>query len=204
MTLPDGHMPELSLILASSSPRRKNILETMGLAFAVISADVDESLREDESAADMVVRLAVAKTAAIAAQPGQITIGADTAVVLNEKIFGKPADAGDALRMLLELSGRTHQVMTGVAVATSAGVQSELCVSDVRFREISPDEAQRYWQSGEPRGKAGAYAIQGRGGVFVEAIMGSYTSVVGLPVFEAARLLRNAGLETLPIIQSGA
>ena len=197
-------MPEPSLILASSSPRRKKILETMGLAFAVISADVDESLREDESAADMVVRLAVAKTAAIAAQPGQIIIGADTAVVLNEKIFGKPVDAGDALRMLLELSGRTHQVMTGVAVATSAGVQSELCVSDVRFREISPDEAQRYWQSGEPRGKAGAYAIQGRGGVFVEAIMGSYTSVVGLPVFEAARLLRNAGLETLPIIQSGA
>ena len=197
-------MPELSLILASSSPRRKKILETMGLAFAVISADVDESLREDESAADMVVRLAVAKTAAIAAQPGQIIIGADTAVVLNEKIFGKPVDAGDALQMLLELSGRTHQVMTGVAVATSAGVQSELCVSDVRFREISPDEAQRYWQSGEPRGKAGAYAIQGRGGVFVGAIMGSYTSVVGLPVFEAARLLRNAGLETLPIIQSGA
>ncbi len=197
-------MPELSLILASSSPRREKILETMGLAFAVISADVDESLREDESAADMVVRLAVAKTAAIAAQPGQIIIGADTAVVLNEKIFGKPVDAGDALRMLLELSGRTHQVMTGVAVATSAGVQSELCVSDVRFREISPDEAQRYWQSGEPRGKAGAYAIQGRGGVFVEAIMGSYTSVVGLPVFEAARLLRDAGLETLPTIQSGA
>ncbi len=197
-------MPELSLILASSSPRREKILETMGLAFAVISADVDESLRENESAADMVVRLAIAKTEAIAAQTGQITIGADTAVVLNEKIFGKPADAGDALRMLLELSGRTHQVMTGVAVATSAGVQSELCVSDVRFREISPDEAQRYWQSGEPRGKAGAYAIQGRGGVFVEAIMGSYTSVVGLPVFEAARLLRNAGLETLPIIQSGA
>jgi septum formation protein len=197
-------MPELSLILASSSPRRKKILETMGFTFAVISADVDESLRENESAADMVVRLAIAKTEAIAAQPGQITIGADTAVVLNEKIFGKPADAGDALRMLLELSGRTHQVMTGVAVATSAGVQSELCVSDVRFREISPDEAQRYWQSGEPRGKAGAYAIQGRGGVFVEAIMGSYTSVVGLPVFEAARLLRNAGLETLPIIQSGA
>ena len=197
-------MPELSLILASSSPRRKKILETMGFTFVVISADVDESLRENESAADMVVRLAIAKTEAIAAQPGQITIGADTAVVLNEKIFGKPADAGDALRMLLELSGRTHQVMTGVAVATSAGVQSELCVSDVRFREISPDEAQRYWQSGEPRGKAGAYAIQGRGGVFVEAIMGSYTSVVGLPVFEAARLLRNAGLETLPIIQSGA
>ncbi len=197
-------MPELSLILASSSPRRKKILETMGFTFAVISADVDESLRENESAADMVVRLAIAKTEAIAAQPGQITIGADTAVVLNEKIFGKPADAGDALRMLLELSGRTHQVMTGVAVATSAGVQSELCVSDVRFREISPDEALRYWQSGEPRGKAGAYAIQGRGGVFVEAIMGSYTSVVGLPVFEAARLLRDAGLETLPTIQSGA
>jgi len=176
----------------------------MGLVFTVETADVDESLRADERAADMVVRLAATKVAAIAAQPGQIIIGADTAVVLNENIFGKPNGTDDALRMLLELSGRTHQVMTGVAVATTAGIQSALCVTDVRFREISPDEAQRYWQSGEPRGKAGAYAIQGRGGAFVEAIMGSYTSVVGLPVFEAARLLREAGLDTLPALQSGA
>lgn len=197
-------MPEPSLILASSSPRRREILESMGLVFTVETADVDESLRADERAADMVVRLAATKVAAIAAQPGQIIIGADTAVVLNENIFGKPNGTDDALRMLLELSGRTHQVMTGVAVATTAGIQSALCVTDVRFREISPDEAQRYWQSGEPRGKAGAYAIQGRGGAFVEAIMGSYTSVVGLPVFEAARLLREAGLDTLPALQSGA
>ena len=191
-------MPEPTLLLASSSARRKEILQAMGLAFTVKTTDVDESLREDESAADMVMRLAVAKATAVAARPGQIIIGADTAVVLEEEIFGKPADADDAVRMLLALSGRTHQVMTGVAVATSAGTRSERCVTDVRFREISPDEAQRYWQSGEPRGKAGAYAIQGRGGVFVEAIMGSYTCVVGLPVFEVARLLRKAGLDVWP------
>ena len=197
-------MPEPTLILASSSPRRKKILEAMGLAFAVRTANIDESLLEDEPAADMVVRLAGAKATAIAARAGEIIIGADTAVVLNEEIFGKPDDADDALRMLLKLSSSTHQVMTGVAVATPAGIQSTLSITDVRFREISYDEAHRYWQSGEPWDKAGAYAIQGRGGVFVEAIMGSYTGVVGLPVFEVARLLRDAGLETLPALQSGA
>jgi len=197
-------MPEPSLILASSSPRRKEILEAMGLAFAVRTSNIDESLLENEQAADMVVRLAAAKATAIAARAGQIIIGADTVVVLNEEIFGKPVDVDDALRMLRKLSGATHQVMTGVAVATPAGLQSTLSITDVRFREISHDEAHRYWQSGEPWDKAGAYAIQGRGGVFVEAIMGSFTSVVGLPVFEVARLLREAGLETLPALESGA
>ncbi len=201
-------MSEPSLILASSSPRRKEILEAMGVAFTIRSSAVDESLRVGESATDMVLRLAAAKAAAIPAVSGQIVIGADTAVVLEEEIFGKPVDADDALRMLCRLSARTHQVMTGLAVATPDRLQSALSVTDVRFREIHPDEARRYWQSGEPQGKAGAYAIQGRGGVFVEAIMGSYTGVVGLPVFETARLLRAAGLEVLPAVlmepQSGA
>ncbi len=201
-------MSEPSLILASSSPRRKEILEAMGVAFTIRSSAVDESLRVGESATDMVLRLAAAKAAAIPAVSGQIVIGADTAVVLEEEIFGKPVDADDALRMLCRLSGRTHQVMTGLAVATPDRLQSVLSVTDVRFREIDPDEARRYWQSGEPQGKAGAYAIQGRGGVFVEAIMGSYTGVVGLPVFETARLLRAAGFEVLPAVltepQSGA
>ncbi len=201
-------MSEPSLILASSSPRRKEILEAMGVAFTIRSSAVDESLGVGESATDMVLRLAAAKAAAIPAVSGQIVIGADTAVVLEEEIFGKPVDADDALRMLCRLSGRTHQVMTGLAVAAPDRLQSALSVTDVRFREIHPDEARRYWQSGEPQGKAGAYAIQGRGGVFVEAIMGSYTGVVGLPVFETARLLRAAGLEVLPAVlmepQSGA
>jgi septum formation protein len=200
-------MSEPSLILASSSPRRKEILEAMGVTFTIQAAAVDESPRVGERAADMVLRLAAAKAAAISAGPGQIVIAADTVVVLGEESFGKPVDAGDALRMLARLSGQTHQVMTGLALATPDGLETALSVTDVRFREIDPDEARRYWQSGEPQGKAGAYAIQGRGGVFVEAIMGSYTGVVGLPVYETARLLRAAGLDVLSVLmdqQSGA
>ena len=187
-----------SLILASSSERRKEILEAMGIAFTIRIADVDETPLAGEAPADMVLRLASAKAAAIPAGPGELVIAADTAVVLGEECFGKPADFEDALRVLSALSGRTHQVMTGLAVASAAGVATALSVTDVRFRDIDPDEVRRYWQSGEPQGKAGAYAIQGRGGMFVEAIMGSYTGVVGLPVFETARLLQAAGLDVLP------
>ena len=190
-------MAKPSLILASSSPRRREILDAMGLVFTVQTAAVDETLQQGEAASEMVVRLAASKATAIALQEEQVIIGADTAVVLGDEIFGKPADADDALRMLSRLSGQTHQVMTGVAVASVMGLNTILSVTDVRFREISTDEARRYWQSGEPEDKAGAYAIQGRGGVFVEAIMGSYTGVVGLPVFETARMLHEAGLEVL-------
>lgn len=191
-------MTQPTLILASSSPRRKEILTGMGLAFAVRLVDVDETPREAEAAGDMVLRLAAAKAVAGGVGPGEIIIGADTAVVLDKAIFGKPTDEADALRMLAALSGRTHKVLTGLAVASAGKVTTALSSTDVRFREIDPDEARRYWQSGEPGDKAGAYAIQGRGGVFVEAIMGSYTGVVGLPVFDTARLLREAGIETLP------
>jgi septum formation protein len=191
-------MSKPTLILASSSPRRKDILEALGAEFLIRAADVDESVRRGESAADMVLRLAAAKAQAVSAKPGQIVIGADTAVVLGDEVFGKPTDADDAIRMLMSLSGCTHQVMTGLAVATHDGLETALSVTDVRFRQLDPDEARRYWQSGEPEGKAGAYAIQGRGGMFVEAIMGSYSGVVGLPVFETVHLLRAAGLETLP------
>mgnify|MGYP001812700876 FL=1 len=124
-----------------------------------------------------------------------MVLGADTAVVLDGEVFGKPADQADALRMLAMLSGRRHQVMTGVAVRSGSTVESVLSVTEVEFREIAPDEALDYWQSGEPRGKAGAYAIQGLGGAFVESIAGSYTGVVGLPVFETAELLRSVGIE---------
>ena len=191
-------MPGPTLILSSSSPRRRDILTSMGLEFTVRRVDVDEQPAPNEAASDMVLRLAVAKATALPAAGNEIVIGADTAVVLDAAIFGKPEDEADALRMLAALSGQAHKVMTGVAVATAAAVETALAVTDVRFREIDPDEARRYWHSGEPRGKAGAYAIQGRGAVFVEAIMGSYTGVVGLPAFETARLLRRAGLDTLP------
>ena len=167
----------------------------MGLEFTAAGVGVDERQLPEESAAIMVVRLAVEKAVAVAAEPGAVVLGADTAVVLDGEVFGKPAGQADALRMLARLSGHRHQVMTGVAVRLGGATKSALSVTDVTFREISPDEALDYWQSGEPAGKAGAYAIQGAGGAFVESIAGSYTGVVGLPVAETADLLRWAGIE---------
>jgi len=185
------------LHLASSSPRRREILEALGLDFTVGGADVDEQRHDGETAREMVLRLAREKSKA--GSPGDefVVIGADTAVVLGDEIFGKPADQQEALEMLAKLSGTTHQVVTGVAVWAGRRMQASLSVTDVRFREISPDEACTYWQSGEPADKAGAYAIQGKGGVFVEEITGSYSGVVGLPVFETMKLLREAGINIL-------
>lgn len=189
-------MNDKNLILASSSPRRRELLAALGIDFTVRAVDVNERRLDGESADRMVVRLAEAKATAVAGS-GEIVLGADTAVVLDDEIFGKPRDREDALAMLAVLSGRRHRVVTGVAVTGGDRVQSRLSSTEVQFREIGPDEALRYWQTGEPRDKAGAYAIQGRGGVFVEAIFGSYSGVVGLPVFETAALLADAGLEVL-------
>jgi len=188
-----------NLHLASTSPRRREILAALGLTFSSAGVELDEYRRDGESAQDMVLRLAAAKAVAADVDDLTIVIGADTVVVLGGVVYGKPANREDCLAMLHDLSGRTHQVMTGVAVRSPAGVRTELSVTEVRFREISPDEARAYWQSGEPRDKAGAYAIQGKGGVFATAISGSYSGVVGLPVFETAELLRHAGLDVLQI-----
>jgi septum formation protein len=188
-------MPVPKLHLASSSPRRRQILESMGLEFTAAGVDVDERRQPGESADIMVVRLAVEKAFAVDPEPGAVVLAADTAVVLDGEVFGKPADEADALRMLTALSGRRHEVMTGVAVRSGSATASALSVTSVKFREIGPDEASDYWQSGEPRDKAGAYAIQGLAGEFVETITGSYTGVVGLPVLETAELLRAAGIE---------
>jgi len=168
----------------------------MGLEFTAAAADVDEVRRPGEAADIMVVRLAMEKASAVTAEPGTVVLGADTAVVLDGEVFGKPADEADALRMLAALSGHCHQVMTGVAVRSGDAIHSALSVTHVTFRDIGPDEALEYWQSGEPRGKAGAYAIQGRGAAFVASLAGSYTGVVGLPVHETADLLGAAGIET--------
>ncbi len=189
-------MTDLTLILASSSPRRRELLAALGVGFAVRAGDVDERRLDGESADRMVVRLAEAKATARAGE-SEIVLGADTAVVLDDEVFGKPQDRDDALTMLATLSGRRHRVVTGVAVASGGRVESRLSSTEVQFREIDPDEALRYWQTGEPRDKAGAYAIQGLGGVFVEAIIGSYSGVVGLPVFETAALLARAGVDVL-------
>ena len=158
---------------------------------------MDEQKLARELPEAMVLRLAEAKARAVEIDSAQLVLGADTAVVLGEDIFGKPQDREEALEMLDRLSGRTHRVLTGVALYSAQGLRTALSVTEVRFREIGPDEALAYWQSGEPGDKAGAYAIQGRGGVFVEAISGSYSGVVGLPVFETVQLLREAGLRVL-------
>lgn len=183
--------------LASGSPRRKALLAALGLGFTAARVDVDERRLPGEAPEAMVERLARAKAAAADVGPGTVVIGADTAVVLGTKVFGKPVDREDCLEILAALSGRVHQVMTGVAVRSEGGIRSIVSTTDVTFREIGPDEALAYWQSGEPRDKAGAYAIQGRGGVFVAFVAGSYSGVVGLPVFETAALLQEAGLKVL-------
>ena len=183
------------LYLASTSPRRREILQSLGVNFEIANVDTDERPLQDESAEEMVLRLATAK--ADGAVGADLVLGSDTVVVLDDRILGKPTDADDAVEMLLALSGRSHRVLTGVALKTPQGTQTVLSVTDVRFREIGRDEAIRYWQSGEPADKAGSYGIQGLGGMFVESINGSYSGVMGLPVFETVELLRSAGIEVL-------
>lgn len=183
------------LYLASTSPRRREILQSLGIEFEVVMVETDESPLAGESAEDLVVRLARAK--AEAATGAEVVLGSDTVVVLDDVVLGKPEDADDAVDMLLALSGRSHTVLTGVALRTPNGTRVVLSKTDVRFREIDRDEAIRYWHSGEPADKAGSYGIQGRGGMFVEAINGSYSGVMGLPVFETVELLKSAGIEVL-------
>ncbi len=183
------------LYLASTSPRRREILHSLGIEFEVVMVEIDESPLAGESAEDLVVRLATAK--AEAATGAEYVLGSDTVVVLDDIVLGKPEDAADAVDMLLALSGRSHTVLTGVALRTPNGTGLVLSKTDVRFREIDRDEAIRYWHSGEPADKAGSYGIQGLGGMFVEAINGSYSGVMGLPVFETVELLKSAGIEVL-------
>ena len=190
--------PAPALYLASSSPRRREILSALGLEFTVRSRDVDETPLPGESGEDMVLRLARAKALALEVGESDVVIGADTAVVVDHVALGKPRDEEDAVAMLMRLSGRQHSVVTGVAVRGASGIQAVLSATNVRFRDIGQDEARAYWQSGEPRDKAGAYAIQGIGGAFVENIEGSYSGVVGLPVFETIRLLHATGVHVLP------
>lgn len=181
--------------LASSSPRRAELLDALGVSYTMGGMDIDETRKPGEAAAAMVTRLATGKATAARAQHAGVILAADTAVVLDDAVFGKPGGEQDALYMLGQLSGRCHEVMTGVALHWDGGERVVLSTTEVRFREIDPDEALAYWQSGEPRGKAGAYAIQGLAGAFVESINGSYTGVVGLPIFETAALLAAAGID---------
>lgn len=186
-----------ALYLASTSPRRREILNALGLDFSVLHVDIDEAPRPAEAPGEMAVRLATEKVQAAAAGPHDLVLGADTVVVIDGRLLGKPVDQDDCLAMLAALAGRSHTVVTGVALRDSHGIRTALSETEVYFRKISSDEALAYWQSGEPCDKAGAYAIQGIGGGFVERIEGSYSGVVGLPVFETAALLREAGIEVV-------
>jgi len=183
--------------LASGSPRRRELLTQIGVPFRVVSAAVDESVLPGEAPAAYVARLAAAKADAGWEQnrePAGPVLAADTAVVLHGKILGKPSDRQDAMSMLQGLSGCTHEVLTAVALRTVRGLQSRTSRSEVTFRGIAPAEAQAYWETGEPCDKAGAYAIQGRAAVFIAALNGSYSGVMGLPLFETAELLGGAGM----------
>jgi len=190
-------LPQTKLILASTSPRRREILAALDLKFTVNGVEIDERCLDGETAEDMVLRLASEKVAAVQSGRSNRVIGADTAVVLGDAILGKPRNRDEAVAMLLSLSNRRHRVLTGVALRGPDGVQTALSETDVYFRAISQDEAHAYWQSGEPRDKAGAYGVQGLGGAFVERLDGSYSGVVGLPVFETVQLLQNAGVDVL-------
>ncbi len=189
------------LYLASASPRRSELLRQLGVEIRVTPAEVDEAIRPGEAADAYVTRLALEKSRAalrtLEAADAPV-LAADTAVVVDDLILGKPRDAADATRMLNLLSGRGHEVLTSVAVCDSARESVVVNRTDVRFRSLEPDEIAAYWQSGEPAGKAGAYAIQGMGAIFIEEIRGSYSGVMGLPLFETARLLRDFGYRLLP------
>ncbi len=182
-----------AVALASASPRRRELLAQLGVDFVVVQAPIDESVLPGENAADYVLRLAKAKAQAgfaVQAQPLP-TLGADTIVVVDGEILGKPQDEADFLRMMRLLSGRGHQVYTAVALCLDAASepQAVTVATDVWFGALTPVQMQDYWRSGEPADKAGGYGIQGLGGRFIEKIHGSYFAVVGLPLYETAALL---------------
>lgn len=180
------------IILASSSPRRAALLQQIGVSFTVLAADIDETPLAGETPEDFVRRMAVGKAQAIHARyPGDIVLGSDTAVVLDGQILGKPADREHALDMLLALSGREHRVLTGVALQ-HARLEYALSDSRVFFSKLTHAQAGDYWESGEPADKAGAYAIQGHAAVFIRRIEGSYSGIMGLPLYETAQLLAKA------------
>ena len=184
--------------LASASPRRSELLRQIGVPFEVRPADIPETQAAGESADALVLRLAVAKADAVwrrvPADERRPVLAADTAVVLDERVLGKPADEAEAEAMLAALSGRTHRVLTAVALRCGDAAETLLSSSEVRFRATTREERAAYCRSGEPLDKAGGYGIQGRAAMFVEYLAGSYSGVVGLPLFETAALLARCGV----------
>ena len=194
-----------SIILASASARRQELLSQIGVQFTAESQDIDESIRSGEFADDYVTRMAQEKADSALStlsdtqdSSDTLVLAADTSVVCDADVLGKPTDESDAVAMLRRLSGREHRVLSAVTLATQSKQRALLSESRVRFREIGIEEAQQYYRSGEPEGKAGAYAIQGYAAVFIEQLIGSYSGVMGLPLFETAQLLAEFGVPVHP------
>jgi septum formation protein len=189
------------LVLASASPRRADLLARLGLAPVVRSTDTDETPHPDEPAADLVIRLAAAKAAASAAAgdgtTDEVVLAADTEVVVGGEVLGKPRDRDDAEAMLRRLAGRSHEVMTGIAVQRGSTSRLAQVTTEVTFRALTDAEVAWYLATGEPTGKAGGYALQGAGAALVERIDGSDTNVIGLPLAETIALLRQVGFDAL-------
>lgn len=196
---------QVQLVLASASPRRSELLGQIGIRHVVQTADVDETPLPNESPTQLVERLAIAKAQAVwdarrdldSASKNIPVLGADTLGFIDKRLLLKPQNLEDAQRLLRQMSGRWHTILTAVALATTHGVQIRISHSQVKFRSVSDTEILAYWQTGEPCDKAGAYAIQGRGAIFVERLEGSYSGVMGLPLFETAQLLATAGITPL-------
>jgi len=188
------------LILASASPRRMQLLRQIGVEARVVAADIDERRETGETIEQCVQRLARSKAMQVrqrltGADVTLPVLGADTVVVIDDEMLGKPRDRADALAMLQRLSARSHEVLSAVALVSATGVSQALSRSEVCFRSLSAQECAAYWDSGEPQGKAGAYAIQGLAAVFIQSLQGSYSGVMGLPLFETAQLLSAARVQ---------
>ena len=196
------------LYLASQSPRRRQLLDQLGLEFRLLDVDVEEVRGHAEAADDYVRRVAREKAGAglleVVAVPAALVLGADTEVVLDGEVFGKPRDQAHAAEMLRRLSGRTHQVLSSVAVVGAAREAQATVVSEVEFAELPDAAIERYVATGEPMGKAGAYAIQGRGEAFIRHLSGSYSAVMGLPLHATCELLQQFGIQALGGDESAA
>ena len=196
------------LHLASKSPRRRELLAILGLDFGVLDLDLPETPAPGEPPDDYVRRVAREKAGAgllqVVGQPGAVVLGADTEVILDGRVYGKPADAADAAQMLRSLSGRTHRVVSAVSVVDAGRELQAVSVSEVRFAALSEDAIADYLGTGEWAGKAGAYGIQGRAQAFIAHLSGSYSGVMGLPLHETAGLLREIGAMPAPAVAEAA
>ncbi|MCW8935243.1 MAG: Maf family nucleotide pyrophosphatase [Gammaproteobacteria bacterium] len=190
--------PSPLITLASASPRRRELLEQIQVSYSVYPANIDETHIEGESALQFVQRLALEKARCVYRKfPERPALGADTIVVINQQILGKPDNQDHAKRMLKMLSGQTHQVMTAVAICDGEAEHLQVCTSEVEFAQLNDKQVEAYCSTGEPIGKAGAYAIQGVAAQFIKNIKGSYSSIMGLPLYETAELLKLSGIKLL-------